>query len=115
MQDLPPAPDLLDAVADLLESRVMSRIDDAALAHEVRVAASLCRIVAREVRAEPEVDAGQWAALAAAVDGDGPTADLEAELATQLLDGRPVDLEVIEALRRLVRGKLSIARPGYAE
>ncbi|MEX1281182.1 MAG: DUF6285 domain-containing protein [Acidimicrobiia bacterium] len=113
MQDLPPAADLLGAIAALLGDRVLDEIDDPALAHEVRVAASLCRILAREADLDETIDPAQHRALASVVDGPGTTAELEARLAAELLDGRPLDAEVLDALRALVGGKVDVARPGY--
>lgn len=113
MQDLPPAADLLEAIAALLGDRVLDEIDDPALAHEVRVAASLCRILARETSLARAVEAGQHRALAGLVGDAGAPEDLEAALADELLGGRPPDAEVLEALRSLVAGKVDVARPGY--
>lgn len=113
MQDLPPAADLLAAIAALLGDRVLDEIDDPALAHEVRVAASLCRILAREADLDDGIDPAQRRALASVVDESGATSDLEARLAAELLEGRPLDAEVRHALRSLVAGKIDVARPGY--
>lgn len=113
MQDLPSARELLGAIADLLGGRVLDEIDDPALAHEVRVAASLCRILAREADLDAAAEPTQSRALASVVDDGGGTADLEARLAADLLDGRPLDAEVLDALRTLVGGKVDVARPGY--
>lgn len=113
MQDLPPATDLLEAIASLLGDRVLGELDDPALAHEVRVAASLCGILAREAHLDDRVEPTQHSALASLLDDTGTTVDLEGRLAAELLDGRPVDRAVLEGLRDLVAGKVDVARPGY--
>lgn len=114
MQDQPPAPRLLEAIADLLGERVVPIVEDRALAHEVRVAASLCRILAREAEMDGEIDERQRTALARLVGERGDTAALEAELAERLADGAGIDADLLAALRVLVGGKLEVARPGYA-
>lgn len=113
MQDLPPAADLLDAIADLLAERVLPEVADPALRHEVRVAASLCRILARESASDDGLDDRQRRALAEVMGEEGTTAHLEGRLAELLASGRPVDGATIAALRELVAAKLEVARPGY--
>lgn len=113
MQDLPPAADLLDAIADLLSGRVLPDVGDPVLRHEVRVAASLCRILARETLLDEAMDARQRGALTEVVGEGRSVADAEARLAEAVTRGRRVDAELLDALRVLVGGKLEVARPGY--
>ena len=126
MQDRPTAPELLDALAALLISDVREWVPRERR-FQILVAANLCAVVAREIRAgaEPSVaDTRLFRSLLGA-GGDDPAADnaeaqareAAAELARRLrsgdLDG---DLDrVASELRAHVRRKLEVARPGYWE
>lgn len=112
----PSAAELVDAVAEFLESdvrdatgtNVAARGDVGRVNFHARVAANALRMVQREL--------GQ-ASL------DGPAAGLagldvsdEAQLAAAIRDGRLDDRaeDVLPALRRLVGDRLDVAHPGYA-
>lgn len=56
MQDDPSAERLLGAIADTLERRVLDQLDGSAR-HQVRVVINLCRILEREQRLDPGLDA----------------------------------------------------------
>ena len=123
MQDEPGAAALLDAVADTLEQRVLAGTDPS-VQHQVRVAANLCRIVAREVTLDPAADQRARASLAELLGHDGPSPELWAELAGQLTpdaDGPPdaADDALAAAAHpvvlAIVRDKLAVAKPGYDE
>jgi Domain of unknown function (DUF6285) len=125
-QDRPDAAELLDAVAEFLFGQVRDAVPREQR-FQVLVAANLCAVVAREIRAgrRPlEEDLGLFAAL---LDRDPPDTsgqnltaavrEAQSQLARRLrageLDG---DLpEVAAALREHVRRKLAVARPGYDE
>lgn len=126
MQDPPDAPKLLDAVAAYLFAELRPLVPSEER-FRVLVAANLCAVVARELRAgaEPTVeDLRLFRRLSGSDSGEPSTEDAEAEAreaATELaglirsgaLDNR---LEAtIAALSEHVRRKLEIARPGYAE
>lgn len=128
MQDRPTAPDLLDALAELLFTDVREWVPSDRR-FQILVAANLCAVVARELRA-----------------GEGPSAD-DAELFRSLLGGEPSDAATDDAdaesaareaaarlaqeiragnldgeletvagrLREHVGRKLDIARPGYSD
>ena len=126
MQDAPDAAELLDAVAAYLfaELRPVAPREER---FRVLVAANVCAVVARELRAgsspsledlrlfrvlledegpEPAPDQAPAAARAAA-------GELARRIRTGELDGRLE--ETIAALSGHVRRKLEIARPGYDE
>ena len=121
-QDRPEAPELLDAVAEFLFSQVRPAVP-AELRFRTLVAANLCAVVARELRAGEEPlrkDLELFRSLGAdAGDGDEPLAErvrrAEADLARSLRagehDGR-LD-QTATALRAHVARKLAVARPGY--
>jgi len=118
MQDRPTASELLDAIADLLEREVLPAVQGP-LQHQVRVAGNLARILGREVRLGPALDARERALLAVALGeeaGERTTRELSAALAARL-DARDPDPGIEArshaALLEIVRGKLSIDKPGY--
>src|SRR5687768_815306 len=126
MQDRPTAPELLDALAELFFTDVREWVPRERR-FQVLVAANLCAVVGRELRAGPKpslADVRLFRELAGA-EGPDPTpeeAGAEArEAATELawlirrgeLDG---ELPAVAGrLREHVRRKLEIARPGYWE
>jgi hypothetical protein len=126
-QDRPDAPELLDALAEFLFADVREWAPPEKR-FQVLVAANLCTILARELRAgdEPLREdlallrkvLGQEAAeipegeeLRAAV--RAAQAELARRVRTGELDDRLDDLT--EALREHVRRKVDLARPGYAD
>ncbi len=118
MQDRPTAAELLEAIAELLEKQVLPAIQGP-LQHQVRVAGNLARILEREARLLPELDASEASLLRGVLgeeDDDRDLADLSRALVRKL-DSEDVDA-VLErkshaALLEIVRGKLSIDKPGY--
>ena len=125
MQDRPTAPQLLDALAELLFADVREWVPRERR-FQILVAANVCAVVARELRAggEPTLaDAGLFRRLLGESghkhSGEGPEADareLAAELARAIREGRlDGDIEAVAGeLREHVRRKLDVARPGYA-
>jgi hypothetical protein len=126
MQDRPTAPELLDALAELLFADVREWVPRERR-FQILVAANLCAVVARELRAGEKpaaADAQLFRSLLGEEAGDPAPGEAEAEardaaerLATRIrageLDG---DLEgVAGRLGDHVRRKLDIARPGYAD
>lgn len=118
MKYRPDDSELLDAVASLLEGPVMAAVPTG-LAHQVRVAANLCRILQRQQALEPAALERERAALLEVL---GPAAEpgrdvagLRAELDRRLRAGDP-DLDmgaVWEALVATARDDLATAKPGY--
>ena len=124
-QDRPAAPELLDAVAEYLVADVSESVPRERR-FQALVAANLCALVAREIRAgeaplradlelfsalldrEPEETSGEGLG--------GAVHEAQAEVSRRLRAGemdRHLD-EVAAALREHVLRKLAVARPGYA-
>jgi Domain of unknown function (DUF6285) len=124
-QDRPDAPELLDAVAEFLFADVREWAPP-----EKRfvalVAANVCAVVARELRAGEDpsrADVALFNEMLGAEPGEPLDADVEREardaakeLARRIREG-DFDAEMEETAARLrehVRRKLKIARPGYS-
>ena len=117
MQDRPTASELLEAIANLLERDVLPALSGP-LQHQVRVAGNLSRILEREARMAPELDARERELLVDVLGDvrDGASApDLSALLAERLRAGGDPELErrAWPALLEIVRGKLAVNKPGY--
>ena len=124
MQDRPTAPELLDALAAMLFTEVREWVPRERR-FQILVAANVCAVVARELRAgaEPSLaDARLFRELAgsdaaepeperAAEEARAAAAELAEMLRAGELDGS-LD-EVTARLREHVRRQLEIARPGY--
>ena len=127
MQDRPSAPELLDALAAMLFTQVREWVPRERR-FQVLVAANVCAVVARELRAgaepsladvrlfrelmhrpvEPHVPAHEAADAARA-----GAVDLARAIRAGELDG---ELEsAIDRLREHVARKLEVARPGYSD
>ena len=125
MQDRPSAPELLDALAELLFADVREWVPRERR-FQVLVAANLCAVLARELRAgrEPTIaDIELFEQLAAGYGGpvegepEERARDAASELARAIRAGELDDElpAVMGHLRTHVRRKLEIARPGYAD
>jgi hypothetical protein len=104
----PTAAELVAVVADFLDNEVRAAIEGPVNFH-ARVAANVLRIVERELLDGPPDD------VAAALDGLGYTD--EAQLAMAIRTGDLDDRrdEVLSCLRTIVRRRLEVAHPGYAD
>jgi hypothetical protein len=126
-QDPPSAAQLLESIAEFLVGEVRDWAPQERR-FQVLVAANLCVVLARELRAgdEPlQADLELYADLLGEPTGPvsdagalrGAVRDAQGELARRIrsgeLDGR-LD-ELTERLREHVRRKLDVARPGYAD
>ena len=115
MQDRPTAPELLDSVAEYLFGELRPEVPREQR-FKVLVAANLCAVVAREIRAGDQPDAEDLALFSELL-GDQPddvrsaAAELSKRLRTGELDDRINELA--PRLEEHVRRKLEIARPGY--
>jgi hypothetical protein len=126
MQDRPTAPELLDALAELLFKDVREWVPRDRR-FQILVAANLCAVVARELRAGNEASAadvelfrsllGEDAPPAPAGDPDAEAREAAARLAREIREGKlDGELEAVAGrLREHVRRKADIARPGYSE
>lgn len=124
MQDRPTAPELLDSLAEYLVAELRPEVP-AEQRFKVLVAANLCAVVARELRAGEDPSAadaalfrellGVPAGEVAPGDADAAAENLATELSARIRSGELDDRlpELIEALRGHVKRKLDIARPGY--
>ena len=127
MQDRPAAPELLDALAGLLFEDVRGWVPSERR-FQILVAANLCAVVARELRAgyEPSLaDVRLFRELAGTPvepvpepeDAEGEAREAATELAWLIRRG-DLDQELpalLDRLREHVRRKLEVARPGYAD
>ena len=116
-QDRPDAAELLEAVAEYLFAELRPEVPDGQR-FRVLVAANVCAVVAREIRAGDEPDAEDlklFNELLGEEAGDvhAAAAELSRRLRAGELDDR-ID-ELAPRLEEHVRRKLEIARPGYAE
>ncbi len=117
MQDRPTANELLEAIGDLLEKEVMPALKGP-VQHQVRVAANLARVLEREVELAAPLEAREIALLADVL-GEDVGARTAEELSRELTRRLDAKLDpVLEqrswlALLEIVRGKLSISKPGY--
>jgi aminoglycoside phosphotransferase (APT) family kinase protein len=116
LQDRPSAAELLEAVREFVEADVQSSLEGRGAFH-ARVAANALGIVERELVLGPSVDAPVVARLAALLGHDASAPELVAELATAIRDGAldEGDDEVVATVIDVVRAKLVVANPRYAE
>ena len=117
MQDRPSARDLLDAVAEYLFAELRPEVPREQR-FKVLVAANVCAVVAREIRAGEEPDRRDLALFNELLgeeldDVRAAAAELSRKLRAGELDDR-LD-ELAPRLEEHVRRKLEIARPGYAD
>jgi hypothetical protein len=105
----PTAAELIAAVADFLDNDVRGATDAAQVNFHARVAANVLRIVERELLDE---------SASGVTDALGELGFThEAQLAAAIRAGELDDsaAEVLPVLRALVRHRLAVAHPGYAE
>ena len=114
MKDSPPADELLAAVARTLSEQVLPETRGAT-AHAVRVAASLCRLVARESDAPSGAATDQALAELLGLDVDSiGNVDLAALLDDRLRSAdRTFDAAIGELLFADVCRRVDIAKPDY--
>jgi len=111
-----PTPDeLLEAVTEFLENRVMPKLDKHTAFH-TRVAVNVLGILRREMEHGPRLDAEELSRLKDLLGREGTLEELNAELCGQIrsgkLDHRNDDL--MEHLLRTTMGKVSIDQPNYS-
>lgn len=121
MHDRPTAAELLAAIADTLDNRVLPAVD-ASARHDVRVAANLCRILRREL-AESSLDrdlADEVRELVAAETGVPNPPDAGPQLLDalcRLIDqpelSEQAEAEARRVTKEMVEAKLAVAQPGY--
>lgn len=115
MRDRPDPFALLSIVADTLHADVIPNLTGAA-AYQARIAASLVAMVAREIRQGPGDDAAEIARLRALLGrGEGELADLNADFAARLRDGRLMmeSPDVAAHLWATTHSKLAVDQPAF--
>ena len=115
MQDRPTAAELLDSVAEYLFAELRPEVSREQR-FRVLVAANVCAVVAREIRAGDEPDREDMRLFAELLgdqvdDSRRAAAELSERIRSGELDDR-ID-ELTPRLEEHVRRKLEIARPGY--
>jgi hypothetical protein len=115
MQNRPTAPELLDSVAEYLFAELRPEVPREQR-FKVLVAANVCAVVAREIRAGDQPDREDLALFGELLgdevdDVRAASAELSRRLRAGELDDR-LD-ELVPRLEEHVRRKLEIARPGY--
>jgi AcrR family transcriptional regulator len=105
----PTAAELIAAVADFLDNDVRGATDAAQVNFHARVAANVLRIVERELLDGPADD------VAAALGGLGYTDEAQLAIAIRAGDLDDRRDEVLSCLRTIVRRRLEVAHPGYAD
>ena len=112
MQFLPAAPELLGAIATLLDTKVLAAVP-ADLQHQVRVAGHLAALLEREARLGPEAVRRERELIGAllGVDADDPAAALDERLRAGV-DDELAD-RAWEALVAITRDDLAICKPGH--
>jgi hypothetical protein len=117
MQDRPTAPELLDAVAEYLFAELRPEVPREQR-FKVLVAANVCAVVAREIRAGDEPDRDDVALFRELLGQDfGDAREAAAELSRRMRSGELDDRidEIAPRLEEHVRRQLEIARPGYED
>jgi uncharacterized protein DUF6285 len=117
MQDRPTADQLLDSVAEYLFAELRPEVPREQR-FRVLVAANVCAIVAREIRAGERPDREDLELFGELLgkeveDTHSAAAELSARIRSGELDDR-ID-ELAPRLAEHVRRKLEVARPGYEE
>jgi hypothetical protein len=117
MQDRPTAAELLDSVAEYLFAELRPEVPQEQR-FKVLVAANVCAVVAREIRAGEEPDQADLALFEELLGKE--VADVHAaaaELSERIRSGELDDRieELAPRLEQHVQRKLDIARPGYSE
>jgi hypothetical protein len=116
MQDRPTAAELLESVAEYLFGELRPGVPRDQR-FKVLVAANVCAVVAREIRAGEEPDRADLALFRELLGEDlGDVHEAAAELSRRLRAGELDDRidELAPRLEEHVARKLDIARPGYS-
>jgi Domain of unknown function (DUF6285) len=112
MQFLPAAPELLGAIATLLDEKVL-KVVPADLQHQVRVAGHLAALLEREARLGPAAVRRERELIGAllGVDADEPAAALDQRLRAGVDDD--LAARTWAALVEITRHDLAICKPGH--
>ena len=111
-QDRPTAPELLEAVAEYLFAELRPEVPREQR-FRVLVAANVCAVVAREIRAGEGPALEDEELFRELLGGEGDAAELARRIREGDFDDRLDELG--DRLAEHVRRKLEIARPGYSD
>ncbi len=111
----PTSEDLIEAVCEFLEKRLIPKLDSYTAFH-TRVAVNALGIVGREIKLSPGLDAGEHERLLRLLRQDGNRNELNALLCRRIRDGLIdyTDPALIEHMKRTTVGHLSIDNPDYS-
>ncbi len=109
-QDRPDAPELLEAVAEYLFAELRPDVPGEQR-FRVLVAANVCAVVARELRAGEAPGIADDELFAELLEGEGGAPELARRIREGDFDDRVAELA--DRLAEHVRRKLEVARPGY--
>jgi len=111
----PTAKDLVEAVREFLETRVMPAVQGQTAFH-ARVAANVLAIVERELELGPGCYAEEHERLKRLLGREGTLHQLNRELCLKIRDGilDYRDADLADHLRRTTMGRMSIDNPRYA-
>ncbi|MBW1786059.1 MAG: hypothetical protein JRK53_05480 [Deltaproteobacteria bacterium] len=111
----PDTRDLVEAVREFLETRVMPAVDEHAAFH-TRVAANVLAIVERELDLGPDLDAEERERLRHLLGKEGTLSELNRELCLQIREGALDyhDPALVEHLYKTTLGRMSIDNPRYS-
>ncbi len=107
--------DLLEAVGEFLEQRIMPNVDKNT-AFYTRVAVNVLGIVEREIKLAPGLETDEQKRISKLLGKDGSLETLNKELCHQIREGM-MDYnnnDLMTHLRQTVIGKLSIDNPEYS-
>ena len=107
--------DLLEAVREFMEKRVMPRVDEHT-AYHTKVAVNALKIVERELTLAPDLEALERQRLGRLLNRNGDLDELNRELCRQIRE-RQIDWrnrELLDHLRQTAMGKLTIDNPDYS-
>ncbi len=111
----PTRDELLEAVAEFLEKRVMPKLDKHTAFH-TRVAVNVLNIIRRELKDGPRLEAEELERLKILLGREGTLPELNAELCRQIrsgaLDHR--NEELMEHLFLTTLGKVAVDQPIYS-
>ncbi len=115
MQDSPSSSELLEAITDLLKSRILPKLEGHD-AYALRVAINSLGTVKREVEQRPIKEAEEKARLEGILGHTGTTADLNAELCKRIQAGdfSLKDSRIVEHLKQTAMDQVSIDQPKYS-
>jgi hypothetical protein len=111
----PTRDELLEAVVEFLEKRVMPKLDKHTAFH-TRVAVNALNIVRRELDLGPGLDAEELDRLKNLLGRDGALEELNAELCSRIHQGDldHTNSELMEHLFLTTMGKVSVDQPIYS-